>query len=237
MFLTRLFRKKEQKKVPGHIAFICDGNRRWARARGLPAVAGYKIGAEIVDKTAEYFISRGVNTISYFLFSTENWNRPAAEVEYLMKLLETELGQHADRANEKNIRVKIIGRRDRFSGAVKKLLAKIEKQTAENTAGTIVLALDYGGTDEIVRAANVAIKNGELLGGDDDFNDFTDSGELLPIDLVVRSGREQRISNFMLWKMAYAELLFYPKHWPALNNRDFDKMLCEYDARKRNFGK
>jgi undecaprenyl diphosphate synthase len=235
------FKKKNEVKIPQHIAFICDGNRRWARRRGMPSVTGYKKGAEIVDKTAEFFIGRGVSTLSYFLFSTENWQRPAEEVKYLMKLLAEELQQHADTAHRKNIRVKIIGRRDRFSAKVVRMFERIEKQTAENTAGTIVMALDYGGQDEIVRAAQNAIDystsaNDYRLTAND-FETFMDTGELLPIDLVVRTSDEQRISNFMLWKMAYAELMFYPKFWPALRNKDFEKMLDEYSDRKRRFGK
>lgn len=230
------FIKKKKIKIPQHIAFICDGNRRWAKHRGMPAVAGYKVGADIVDKSAEFFIGRGVSTVSYFLFSTENWLRPKNEVEYLMNLLAAELQQHADRADKKNIRIKIIGRRDRFSAKVIKMFEKIEKQTAENTAGTIVMALDYGGQDEILRAVNAAIADGGSVNMDD-LECFMDSGELLPIDLLVRTSQEQRISNFMLWKLAYAELMFYPKYWPALGKRDFEKMLDEYSDRQRRFGK
>lgn len=228
--------KKKEQKIPQHIAFICDGNRRWARKRGMPAVAGYKLGAEIVGKSAEYFINCGVSTVSYFLFSTENWLRPTDEVKYLMDLMAAELQKYADRAHEKNIRIKIIGRRDRFSAKILKNFDYIEKQTNENTAGTIVMALDFGGQDEIIRATNAAIKNGEQVNLEE-FESFMDTGELLPIDLVVRTSEEQRISNFMLWKLAYAELMFYPKFWPALNDRDYKKILKEYSNRKRRFGK
>jgi undecaprenyl diphosphate synthase len=231
-----LFKKKIEVKPPQHIAFICDGNRRWARKRGMPAVAGYKLGADVVDKSAEFFITHGVSTVSYFLFSTENWLRPADEVKYLIDLMTAELQQHADRAHKKNIRVKIIGRQDRFSQKILKIFEAIEKKTGENTAGTIVMALDYGGQDEILRATNAAIENGKPISMEE-IESFMDSGELLPIDLVVRTSEEQRISNFMLWKMAYAELLFYPKFWPALNTKDYEKMLIEYSNRKRRFGK
>jgi undecaprenyl diphosphate synthase len=231
-----LFKKKIDVKIPQHIAFICDGNRRWARKRGMPAVAGYKLGADVVDKSAEFFINHGVSTVSFFLFSTENWVRPADEVKYLMDLMAAELQQHADRAHEKNIRVKIIGRHDRFSAKMIKMFENIEKKTSENTAGTIVMALDYGGQDEILRATNAAIENGKPVSMEE-FESFMDSGELLPIDLVVRTSEEQRISNFMLWKLAYAELMFYPKFWPALNEKDYEKILIEYSSRKRRFGK
>lgn len=231
-----LFKKKQETKTPQHIAFICDGNRRWALKRGMPTVAGYKLGTKVVEKSAEFFIKHGVSTVSYFLFSTENWLRPADEVKYLMDLMAAELQLFVDRAHEKNIRIKIIGRRDRFSSKIVKMFEGIEKKTSENTVGTIVIALDYGGHDEILRGVNAAIENGKSVSMEE-FESFMDSGELLPIDLVIRTSEEERISNFMLWKLAYAELMFYPKFWPALNNKDYEKMLNEYSNRKRRFGK
>jgi undecaprenyl diphosphate synthase len=230
------FKKKIEIKTPRHVAFICDGNRRWARSRGMPATSGHAAGAGIVDKASEFFIKRGVSTISYFLFSSENWTRDPGEVKFLMDMLARESQKHADRAHERNIRVKFIGRRDRFVPKTAKMLGDIEAKTAGNSAGTIVIALDYGGRDEIVRAANAAIAAGTPANAED-FERFMDSGGLPPIDLMVRTSGEQRISNFMLWKLAYAELMFYPKHWPALRERDFEKMLNEYSERKRRFGK
>jgi undecaprenyl diphosphate synthase len=230
-----MFFKKKVIQTPAHVAFICDGNRRWATLRGRPAVWGYDRGAQIVDAAAEYMIGHGVAAVSFFLFSTENWSRPADEVKCLRNKLAADLPAHADRAHRQNIRVKFVGRRDRFSKSVVKMFEKIEKQTDENTAGTIIMALDYGGMDEIVRAANAAVTAGVATDADA-FETFMDTGEIPPIDLVVRTSREMRISNFMLWKMAYAELMFYPKYWPALRGRDFAKMLREYNVRKRRFG-
>jgi undecaprenyl diphosphate synthase len=230
------FKKTNEIKAPRHIAFICDGNRRWARRRGMPVTAGHAAGANIVDAATEFFIKRGVSTISYFLFSSENWARDKNEVKFLMDMLASDAEKHAKRAAKQNIRVKFIGRRDRFAPKIVKTLDRIEAQTAENTAGTIVIALDYGGQDEILRAANAAIAAGRQLNAAT-LETFMDSGDLPPIDLMVRTSGELRISNFMLWKLAYAELIFYPKHWPALRERDFNKMLEEYSARKRRYGK
>lgn len=230
------FKKKKEIKAPQHVAFICDGNRRWARQRGMPASYGHEKGADIVDTASEYLIGHGVTTVSFFIFSIENWGRDKKEVKFLMDFMLKEMPKHVKRANEKNIRVKFVGRRDHLSAAVVKMCEKLEKDTEENTAGTIVFALDFGGQDEIVRAANRAIELGEPVDAET-FESLMDTGEFLPIDLLVRTSGEQRVSNFMLWKLAYAELMFYPKHWPALRDRDFAKMLEEYAGRQRRYGK
>jgi len=230
------FRKKKEVKIPQHIAFICDGNRRWARGRGLPATAGHAAGANVLEPLCNYFFPRGVNTLSFYIFSIENWTRDSKEVKFLMDFFESEMPKHVALAHEKNIRIKFIGRHDHLPKAILKMCAKFEKDTSQNDAGTIVFALDYGGQDEIVRAANSAIAAGEPVDLET-FESFMDTGELLPIDLVVRTSGEQRISNFMLWKLAYAELMFYPKYWPALKEQDFEKILDEYSDRKRRFGR
>lgn len=231
-----MFMKNKIQNIPKHIAFICDGNRRWARNRGKIATYGHIKGAEIVDKASEYFIQLGVNTISLYIFSIENWGRDSKEVKFLMDFILSEMPKHVNRAHEKNIRIKFIGRRDHLSKKVLDMCDKCELKTSENTAGTIVFALDYGGQNEIIRATNLAIEHGKIV-DNEIFETFMDTGELLPIDLMVRTSGEQRISNFMLWKLAYAELLFYPKHWPALRERDFRKMIKEYNKRQRRYGK
>jgi undecaprenyl diphosphate synthase len=231
-----MFFRKKEIKIPKHVAFIVDGNRRWAVTHGKSSTYGYSRGADIVDVATTYMIKHGVQIVSFFLFSTENWNRPKNEVDFLMDMMIKEMPKHAQRAHEQNIRVKFIGRRDRFLPGVVKMIDKYEALTTENTDGTIVLALDYGGHDEIVRATNSAIAAGVAV-DIDTYETFMDTGDLLPIDLAVRTGRDQRLSNFMLWKLAYAELLFYPKYWPALRERDFEKMLNEYNKRQRRFGK
>ena len=231
-----MFFKKKEIKIPQHIAFICDGNRRWAKARGLRTTYGYEKGADIMEPLSEFFFARGVSTLSFFVFSIENWGRDKKEVKFLMDFMVREMPKLASVANKKNIRIKFIGRRDHLSARVIKMCDKIEADTTENAAGTVVFALDFGGQDEIVRAANAAIAVGAPVDAEG-FESFMDTGDLLPIDLVVRTSGEQRISNFMLWKLAYAELMFYPKHWPALRDRDFEKMLSEYNSRQRRFGK
>ncbi len=240
--MLKLFKKKEpasQKnaKIPQHIAFICDGNRRWAENRGLPPLAGHQAGISNFENLVDWFISHGVSTITFYIFSTENWNRSKEEVDFLMKLFYTELNKNMKHAVEKNLRYRVVGSRDRLPKKLADLCDKLEEVSAENTNGTVVFALNYGGQDEIVRAVNNAIAAGNPV-DKDTFETFLDTGDLLPVDLMVRTSNENRISNFLLWKLAYAELLFVPEHWPDLvkSEKLWQHVLDEYAKRDRRFG-
>lgn len=242
--MLKLFTKKKSDnvqaaapRVPQHIAFICDGNRRWAENRGLPPLAGHKAGISNFENLVDWFISRGVTTITFFIFSTENWNRSDEEVNFLMDLFYTELKKNMQHAVEKNLRYRIIGSRARLPEKLAELCDELEQTSAENTGGTVVFALNYGGQDEIVTAVNAAIENGPPV-DKETFETFLDTGDLLPIDLMVRTSNEFRISNFLLWKLAYAELLFVPEHWPDLvkSEKLWQFTLDEYAKRNRRFG-
>ncbi len=242
--MLKLFTKKKTEnvqngapRVPQHIAFICDGNRRWAENRGLPPLAGHKAGISNFENLVDWFIARGVTTITFFLFSTENWNRSDEEVNFLMDLFYTELKKNMQHALEKNLRYRVIGARARLPEKLAQLCDELEKTSAENTGGTVVFALNYGGQDEIVAAVNAAIENGTPV-DKETFETFLDTGDLLPIDLMVRTSNEFRISNFLLWKLAYAELLFIPEHWPDLvqDEKLWQFTLDEYAKRNRRFG-
>ena len=240
--MFKFFKKQQTKsvnptKIPQHIAFICDGNRRWAENRGLPPLMGHQAGIANFEKMAEWFINRGVTTLTFFIFSTENWDRSEEEVDFLMNLFCDVMEKNKDYALKQNIRYRVIGSRDRLPKKLAKLCDELEEKSAENTGGTIVFALNYGGQDEIVRAANMAIENGEPVTRET-FETFMDSGDLLPIDLMVRTSNECRISNFMLWKLAYAELLFVPEHWPDLvrSEKLWQHVLDEFSTRNRRFG-
>lgn len=224
-------------RVPKHIAFICDGNRRWAEQRGLPPLMGHKAGISNFENLVDWYIARGVTTITFFIFSTENWNRSKEEVDFLMDLFYTELKKNMKHAVEKNLRYRVIGTRDRLPKRLAHLCDKLEQVSAENTGGTVVFALNYGGQDEIVNAVNAAIENGTPVTRET-FETFLDTGELLPIDLMVRTSNEFRISNFLLWKLAYAELMFVPEHWPDLvkDEKMWQRTLDEYAHRNRRFG-
>ncbi|MBR4507747.1 MAG: di-trans,poly-cis-decaprenylcistransferase [Alphaproteobacteria bacterium] len=225
------------KKIPQHIAFICDGNRRWAENRGLPPLMGHQAGIANFENMVDWFIKKGVTTITFFIFSTENWNRSEEEVNFLMDLFYTELNKNLKHALEHNLRYRVIGSRDRLPKKLAKLCDELEEKSAENTGGTVVFALNYGGQDEIVRAVNAAIDNGERVSCES-FETFMDTGDLLPIDLMVRTSNECRISNFLLWKLAYAELLFVPEHWPDLvrDEKLWQHVLDEFSNRNRRFG-
>jgi undecaprenyl diphosphate synthase len=241
MFSIKKLLGKNEPRItnhePRHIAFVCDGNRRWARKRGLPVEVGYKRGATLIDGLVERLLNHGVRTISFYIFSTENWNREKKEVDFLMSYLASEMPNRAKEAAKRGIRIKFVGRKTKLAPKILKMCDKIEKDTAENENGTIVFALDYSGRDEIVRAAQSAIEQGVENLDVEAFDSLLDSGDLLPIDLVVRTGGEQRISDFMLWKMAYAELIFVDEMWPQMNDKVVDRILSEYSTRQRRFGK
>ncbi|MBO4480663.1 MAG: di-trans,poly-cis-decaprenylcistransferase [Alphaproteobacteria bacterium] len=240
--MFNLFKKKktistQSAKIPSHIAFICDGNRRWAEARGLPPLMGHRAGIANFENLVDWFITRGVTTITFFIFSTENWNRSKEEVDFLMDLFYSELKKNLKHALEKNLRYLVIGSRERLPRKLADMCNKLEAESAENTAGTVVFALNYGGQDEIISAVNCAIAEGKPVTRET-FETFLDTGELLPVDLMVRTSNEFRISNFLLWKLAYAELLFVPQHWPELvkSEKLWQFVLDEYSKRNRRFG-
>ena len=239
--MFKLFKSKrapaQPDKIPQHIAFICDGNRRWAENRGLPPLMGHQAGIANFENLVDWFLRRGVSTVTFWVFSTENWNRSKEEVDFLMDLFYTELKKNMKNAIEKNLRYRVIGSRDRLPEQLAKLCDELEEKSAEHTGGTVVFALNYGGKDEIVDAVNAAIENGEPV-TKDTFETFMDTGDLLPVDLMVRTSNEYRISNFMLWKLAYAELLFVPEHWPDFvkSEKLWQYTLDEFAKRNRRFG-
>jgi len=250
--MFKLFRKKtnhesrttnhgDAERIPQHIAFICDGNRTWAKSRSMPAIQGHRRAADSdISKMVDWFIDRGVTTFTFFIFSTENWNRSKEEVDFLMKLFGEVFDKNYKDAGKKNLRFKVIGRRDRISKSLLRRAEKLEAETDDKTGGTVAFALDYGGHDEIVRAVRSAIESGIPASDIDEktFETFMDTGDLLPIDLVVRTSSEQRISNFLLWKLAYAELFFMPQQWPEYVNNEglWQKTLDEFAHRARRFG-
>lgn len=240
--MFKLFKKKQapvvtDAKVPQHIAFICDGNRRWAEMRGLPPLMGHQAGIANFENLVDWFMKRGVSTITFYVFSTENWKRSKEEVNFLMDLFYTELKKNMKHAVDKNLRYRVVGSRDKLPKKLANLCDKLEETSAEGTAGTVVFALNYGGQDEIVNAVNAAIDAGEHVTRET-FETYLDTGDLLPVDLMVRTSNENRISNYLLWKLAYAELLFVPEHWPELvkSEKLWQYVLDEFAKRNRRFG-
>lgn len=230
--------KKKEINNPKHIAFICDGNRRWAEKRGLAPLLGHKAGIANFETLADWFIERGITTLTFFLFSTENWNRTDEEIDFLMDLFYKEMKKNLQNALKKDIRYRVIGSRDRLPKKLADICDELEEKSAEGTNGTIAFALNYGGQAEIVNAVNNVIKSGTDSVDIESFESFMDTGDLLPIDLMVRTSNEHRISNFLLWKLAYAELLFMKQHWPDLvrSKKLWKHILKQFTKRNRRFG-
>ena len=227
---------------PHHLAIIMDGNRRWARQRGLSAVLGHKKGADVLKEVARYAHDQEVRWLTAFAFSFENWSRPKVEIDGLMGLLRGFLENDVGELNKQNVKLRVIGNRSRFSPKLVDLIEWAERFTSGNTGLNLTLALDYGGRQEITEALKILVSEieGGILTVDDINEDVVKSRmtslALPDIDLLVRTGGEQRISNFMLWDMSYAELHFSPVLWPDFTRQDFQRALDDFSGRDRRFG-
>lgn len=222
-------------KIPNHLGIILDGNRRWAKERGLPVFEGHRRGLETVKKVINYCKEKGIQILTLFVFSTENWKRGKEEVGWLMKLARRNINSYLKNLHKNKIRVKVIGQREKLSKVLQKEIAKIEKITKDNTEMTVNFALSYGGRAEIVAAVKKIIKNRIPLRKVSE-NTIKENLWTSDVDLIIRTGREQRISNFLIWQAAYSELYFYPKYWPDFSEQDLDKAIAEYSRRQRRFG-
>ncbi len=223
------------KKVPNHLGIILDGNRRWAKEKGLPAFEGHKKGLDKIKKVISWCKEKGIKNLTLFVFSTENWKRPKKEVNYLMKLAEN-MDSHFSEAAEQNIKLRVIGQRDRLPMTIQASIKKIEDLTKNNNAMTLNFALSYGGRAEIVEAVKNVIRQKIDI---DKIDEGLISRNLWTsdLDLIIRTGKEQRISNFLIWQAAYSELYFFKKYWPDFNEADLDQAISEYTRRQRRYGK
>ena len=215
-------------KVPSHVAIIMDGNGRWAKNRGLKRTNGHKKGAEALKKISEYVYDKHIKILSVFAFSTENWKRDKEEVDYLMNLFIKAFKENFEVVKKKNVKVIFSGVKEKLSDKVIKQMDKMMEDTKDNKNGIFNICLNYGGQDEIVEATKKISK--EVVNGNIDIKDIP------PIDLLIRTSGEYRISNFMLWQMAYAELYFTDTLWPDFDEKEFDKALDSYNKRDRRFG-
>lgn len=228
--------------VPVHVAIIMDGNGRWARSRGLPRAAGHRAGAQAVRKTIEAAIGCGVQWLTIYAFSSENWRRPAEEVLDLTGLLRRYLRQELAEMSREGVRLRVLGNPQRFDGDLQAELARAEQSTRGNTRLNLNIALSYGSRDEIVAAARavaIAAAAGELDPGELDearFGQFLFTADMPDPDLMIRTSGEQRLSNFLLWQSAYAELVFLDVLWPDFCRADFEFALAEFSRRERRFG-
>ncbi len=228
--------------TPRHIAVIMDGNGRWAKERGLPRREGHHAGAESVREITDTCIELGVEYLTLYAFSSENWNRPEAEVKALMSLLDRFLAEKAKDLDRQNIRLLAIGQLDRLPKKTRSLLDRIIARTADHSAMTLVLALSYGGREEIVSAAKSIAMDaaaGSLSPDAIDAPLFASRLQTAGIpdpDLLVRTSGEMRVSNFLLWQISYAEIVIVKKFWPDFRRNDLVEAISEYQRRHRRFG-
>lgn len=226
-------------KIPAHLGFILDGNRRWAKSRGLPQLEGHRRGFNRLTELVDNCIERGVKHITVFAFSTENWNREEKEVNYLMDLFREMLDKTVKKMAEKDVRIVIAGRIEDFATDIQEKMNRIIDETKDNKTLTFNIALSYGGRAEIIDATKKIIAGGlkpeEVT--EEKFAEYIyEAGQPDP-DMIVRTSGEQRISGFMLWQAAYSEFYFTEKNWPEFDAVELDKVIAEYNHRERRYGK
>jgi undecaprenyl diphosphate synthase len=224
---------------PQHVAIIMDGNGRWARKRGLPRLVGHNAGGENIRPVVKIFANYGVKYLTLYMFSTENWHRPKIEVTGILSLLAKKIDQETQACDKENIRLVHVGKLDRLSQKLRERVQAAVELTENNTGLTLCLAFDYGGRDEIVQAARRIASAGIPRDNIDEplFARYLYNPDIPDPDLVIRTGGETRLSNFLLWQAAYSELYFTPVLWPDFGRKDVQEALSEYKRRQRRFGK
>ena len=230
------------RSVPRHLAIIMDGNNRWARREGYPGVAGHRAGAEVVREIISACESRGIRYLTLFAFSSENWGRPRAEVRALLALLSRYLRNEVTKLVSDGVRLRVIGRRDRFSPRLQQLIATAEAETEAGERATLTLALDYGGRWDVAQVTQSLAR--DVLSGAMQLDDIDEeaisqrlaTADLPDPDLCIRTAGETRISNFLLWQFAYAEFWFTEVLWPDFDETVLDLALADYAVRERRFG-
>lgn len=231
------------KMVPAHLAIIMDGNGRWAQKRGLPRAMGHKKGAETVKEITRACGELGIKYLTLYAFSTENWQRPPEEIDTLMGLLRDYLKSDLKEIQENGVRIRFIGERYMLDSDIAGQMEKLEKETAANNKMTLCIALSYGSRQEIIAAARkiaAMAKAGQISPEDIDIKMFSDmlyTRDIPDPDLVLRTSGEQRVSNYLLWQLAYAELFFTPTLWPDFTKAELEAVLTDYSNRERRYGK
>jgi len=240
--MTEVESDNADTKLPRHIAIIMDGNGRWAKQRSLPRFAGHRSGVEAVRGVVKSCAAKGVEALTLFAFSSENWRRPQKEVGLLMELLYTALSHEVKKLHKNNVKLGFIGDRSRFDEKMRAQLEKAEQLTAQNTGLNLIVAVNYGGKWDITEATKKIarqVKNGELDVDDINSDSIDQALSLhgLPTpDLFIRTGGEKRISNFLLWQLAYTELYFTDVLWPDFNEDELERAISSFSSRERRFG-
>ncbi len=228
---------KAKQHIPNHLAIIMDGNGRWATKRGLKRSKGHLEGSKVLREIAEYAINKGVSILSVFAFSTENFNRSEEEINYIMRLLNRFLNKELKTIKDNKIKIIFSGRKDKLPSYLLKTMLKTKKETKDYQRAILNVCINYGGTSEIIDATKKILANQIDISKIDEksYRSFL-YHNLADIDLLIRTGGEYRISNFMLLQMAYAELYFTDTYWPDFNKEELDKALIEFEKRDRRFG-
>lgn len=229
-------------KIPKHVAIILDGNGRWAKSKGMPRNYGHTVGAKNVETVCRAAEELGIEYLTLYAFSTENWNRPASEVDALMKLLESYLKNCIRTAEKNNMRVRVIGEIHRLSEKFQARILELEQASASNTGLNLTIAINYGSRDEMLRAMRhmiADVKSGELSEEQIDekmFSSYLDTKDLPDPDLLIRTSGEQRLSNYLLWQLAYTEFYFTDVPWPDFHKKELEEAIFAYNKRDRRFG-
>jgi len=229
--------KPEPARLPAHVAIIMDGNRRWAKKRGLPALAGHKAGVDSVHAVVKAASDSGIKALTIYAFSTENWNRSKLEVSALMFLLEKTIAAYADELERENVRLMFSGRLQQLPAAARKVMDAAVERLKKSTGMVLNIALNYGGRQEILDAANRALASGVKALDEEAFSKLLYTAPLPDPDLLIRTSGEMRVSNFLLWQIAYSEFYVTDTLWPDFRAEEFRKALVEYQARERRRGK
>ena len=236
---TLFGKESEVNYCPQHVAIIMDGNGRWAKQRGLPRFAGHKAGGDTIRLVAKKFADYGVRYLTLYAFSSENWNRPKREVAGLLNLLARRIESESQAFHKDNVRIRHLGRLDRLSAKLKQKIEAVVELTRNNTGMTLCLAFDYGARDEILQAVKCVIDENVPNDGVDEtvFRRYLHTDGIPDPDLIIRTGGEVRLSNFLLWQAAYSELYFTPVLWPDFGEKEIKEALLEYGRRQRRFGR
>ena len=228
--------------IPEHVAIILDGNGRWAKNKHMPRTYGHTVGSKVVERTVEDASDIGIKYLTVYVFSTENWKRSQDEVSMLFSLIERYLRSLIKKSKKNNVRCRVIGRRDNMSSSMLQVIEKLEEETNDNTGLTFTLAINYGGRDEITRAVQgIAqdVKDGKLNAEDiteSTISDYLDTSGMPDPDLLIRTGGDERLSNYLPWQLTYTEFYFTPVLWPAFTKNDLIDAVIKYNGRDRRFG-
>jgi undecaprenyl diphosphate synthase len=237
--MSAMSSKSSAASAPTHLGLILDGNRRWAKERGLPAIEGHRRGVKTLKKICKSALRNGVRYVSAYVWSTENWQRDQREVKDIMKLFMWIMKHEVKELDREGIRLRVVGCKLRLGHALARAIHEAEELTKDNTRGTLLLCLDYGGQQEIVEATKQIVADGvdpenitpELI------SKYLYAPDVPPVDLIIRTSGEQRLSNFMLWEAAYSELAFNSSYWPDFSEADLEREIDNYSSRHRRFGK